>query len=161
MVTVIPKTDRAGVKNGEENSLHTTAGVPLLKKIQARGKRRAQMEGMCSQCGRELPHTIATIEPRPLDEKQAALEEVMLAFPEAPPKKPVRRMAPERVIELRSVGCRVPEYPETGTPEWMEFVRGFKQELAAKLDNRSKAPNLRKGRGKKKLFVAEGVEARP
>ena len=128
-----------------------------MRHIAAKGKARAQTTGICHQCGRDLPHVIARVEGRSTVENQEAVEDLQPRFPDPPARKPAKTMSPKTIRDLRSLGCVVAEYPATGTPEWMEFVRGFKQELAAKLDDRPKTPNLRKGRGEKKVITEAPV----
>lgn len=72
-----------------------------------------------------------------------------------PVRKPAPRvqLGPRQVRSLRAVGCLVPEYPKDGTPEWDAFVAGFKEKLKA-IPRAPPVPNLRRGRGKKRLITS-------
>lgn len=91
-------------------------------KVVARGKRRV-VEGTCSACGRPLPHTIAPLPPRTIEEKEEAFDRAQIAFGAPPPRRPAPRMKPETVVSLRTLGCKVLDYPTEGTSEWDDFVR--------------------------------------
>ena len=125
------------------------------RRITAKGKPRAQTEGTCGQCGKELPHVVLP-EPGyhdlPPEVKQERMDEVIYSFPEKPAPRPKPRMSPEVVRDLRSLGCAVPDYPKEGTPEWDDYVSTRKAAVAASLNSLPKVPNLRKGRGEKRTF---------
>ena len=125
-----------------------------MRHVTAKGKARVQTTGICHQCGRDLPHVIARVEGRSTVENQEAVADLQLRFPDPPARKPAKTMAPKTILDLRSLGCAVAEYPATGTPAWDAFVANYKQTLVHILNQHTKAPVLRRGRGKKKLVTA-------
>jgi hypothetical protein len=94
-------------------------------KIQARGKRR--VADACS-CGRmDAQHAVAPVEGRTFEEKQEAFERVQLAFGAPPPKRAPARLSPDTVLILRSLGCKLPSYPEFDTCDWARFALEYER----------------------------------
>lgn len=127
-----------------------------MKKISAKGKERV-ITGTCN-CGRPLPHLIQRIPDRTMEEKVEKFNQMQIAFGAPPPRRPPTRLKSATILDLRSLGCKLPDYPKTGTKAWQQLLeeeRIAKEQKNQKLDALPKIPNLRRKRGSKKLITQD------